>query len=185
MKLQFVSFSLLICCVSASLNNIALQAVLGPHVLQYVRKNCPELSFKLDGISGKWKGMKKELARNRIRDLSRFEVDESTIQRYGAWACSPASGRRIIQFPDVNSLSPVPVLKVNDETEDSPEDLYKENYSLDLDPYEDHYQASTGVMHLGTFLFGLVLGGAAVQIYNSHSSEVKIAGNKALRRPEL
>ncbi|CAL6331671.1 unnamed protein product [Bathycoccus prasinos] len=154
-----------------------------------MRKNCPQSSFKLEKFASTWKAMRKELAQNRIRDLARFEVDESTIRKYAAWACSNAAPRHIQQFPTVAALNSITDFKVTDDVEalNSLEDKYNENGSSELDAYEDHSQVSSRDMYfyLGFFLFGVVLGGVGVQYYNFRAGEVKFASNKVIRRPEL
>ena len=192
LKLHCILLSIFVCHVSASLNHLAFQTVVAPKVYRCVTQECPNLLFKVQHLKGQIKQKRKELANNGIKDLTKFEagLDEGTLERYCAWACSSDSPKYITNFPTIDSLTNLVGFEGssinNNELQGG---LIEENDTLsqmeaDTYPADKKTCSYANNFYLGVFLFGLILGSFAMQCYHLHFIGEKFM-NKGLRRPEL
>ena len=191
MKFLYILLSLFFCFVSASYEHLAFQLAVGIKVYPLVRKECPDLVFKMATLKGGFKKMRKELGAHRIKDLTRFEVglDENTLKAYCAWVCSNSSPRQISTFPSIQKLNADGFGSAVDiETSAAVSEGFDSLSQVEDDAYDGYTQrySSPTYLYFGFLVFGLFLGGFAVQCYYLHSTHVgKKVTNNGLRRPEL
>jgi len=186
-RLALLFSSFFICSVLASEEKNAVQLVLQQKLLSFLRRECPEKIHKLDQLKSQWKSIQQDLARNRIRDLSRFvsQVDEETVRRYGVWACT--SGARIRR-----SLPPLHTIPLNDGTANNfvdSSDEGEDDLAFESEQMENNSRlpnlSYTSKPLLGAFVCGLVIGALASLVFSNRSTVLNPANTRTLRRPEL
>jgi len=175
---HFISYSI------GSKEAQAIQLTLSRAVAGGVARTCPGRAHKFDEPSKRWKSEAKELVRSKIRDLSRFEPDEATVNAYTTWICSGGGGRSVFYFPPLSEIGfPRPEIATNDVSEES---------SLDQTSIEDNFEftGETSATPFEfkiiaiSFLLGCLIGVLIMHMYAFRSVQ-PMSDTKKLRRPEL
>jgi hypothetical protein len=171
-------------CVSystGSLESQAKQLCLSRKVSVNVGRVCPEKQHKFDLPSNSWKGIAKLLARNSIRDLTRFEPDTATVDLYTNWVCSGEGGKHIFSFPSLNTMPHTSLNEnVSTESEESNDQAEVAEFGLDGSSSSAYFDVKVNAI---SFILGCLIG--ALITYFSGRSAQPVTDLKKLRRPEL
>ena len=175
---NYVSYS------TGSLNSQAIQLTLSRSVFARVQKDCPEMVHKFDIPREGWKERAKNLARNKIRDLTRFEPDEATVNKYTSWVCSGGGGRHIFNFPTLKTEQGTTFYetdKINEESEESLDVTQVGDMELAGVTSASYYDIKINAV---PFLLGCLIGVLVTILFTLRSTQSTI-DMKKLRRPEL
>jgi len=171
-------------CVSystGSLESQAKQLCLSRRVSANVGKVCPDKQHKFDLASKGWKDIAKMLARNKIRDLARFEPDTETVDLYTNWVCSGEGGKHILSFPSLHMMPGIS-LDENFSTESK-----ESNDQAEEAEFLSNGSFSSAYFDVKVSTFSFILGcliGALITYFSGRSAQ-PVTDLRKLRRPEL